>query len=152
MAELKNIVTALLTLLLVATAAVTIFSFALTNNVESGGTGTSVPFPLLNQTTAYTTEMTTYSQQLSNSTYQASSVPSASQSTLGGGIGAITQAGTAAISLSFGSIGILITMISSVGTTLVPLGVPPIVFAFGILSIVIGITFAILGAVFKWWI
>ena len=152
MAELKNMVMSLLTLLFVASAITTIFSFALVNNVASGGTGTSVPFPLLNQTTAYTTEMTTYSQQLSNSTSQAASTPSASLSTLGGGVGAITQAGTAAISLSFGSIGILITMITSVGSTLVPLGVPPIVFAFGILTIVISITFAILAAVFKWWL
>jgi len=152
MAELKNMVMSLLTLLFVASAITTIFSFALVNNIASGGTGTSVPFPLLNQTTAYTTEMTTYSQQLSNSTSQAASTPSASLSTLGGGVGAITQAGTAAVSLSFGSIGILITMITSVGSTLVPLGVPPIVFAFGILTIVISITFAILAAVFKWWL
>ena len=152
MAELKNMVMSLLTLLFVASAAVTVFSFALVNNIASGGTGTSVPFPLLNQTVAYTTEMTTYSSTLSNSTSQAATTPSASQSTLGGGIGAITQAGTAAISLSFNSIGMLITMITSVGTTLVPLGVPPIVFSFGVLFMVIGITFAILAAVFKWWL
>jgi hypothetical protein len=96
--------------------------------------------------------MTNYSQQLSNSTSQAASTPSATSATLGGGIGAITQAGTAAISLSFNSMGMLVTMITSMGTTLVPLGVPPIVFTFGILTIVIGIAFAILSAVFKWWI
>ena len=152
MAELKNMVMSLLTLLFVASAIVTVFSFALVNNIASGGTGTSVPFPLLNQSIAYTNSMTTYSQELSNSTSQAATTPSASLSTLGGGVGAITQAGTAAISLSFNSMGMLVTMITSIGTTLTPLGVPPIVFAFGILMVVISITFAILGAVFKWWI
>jgi hypothetical protein len=152
MAELKNMVMGLLALLFVASAITTIFSFALVNNIANGGTGASVPFPLLNQTTAYTTDMTTYSQELSNATSQASTTPSASQSTLGGGIGAITQAGTAAISLSFNSMGMLVTMITSMGTTLAPLGVPPIVFDFGILTIVISITFAILAAVFKWWL
>ena len=151
MAELKNMIMSLLTLLFVASAIVTVFSFALVNNIASGGTGASVPFPLLNQTTAYTTDMTTYSQQLSNSTSQAATTPSASQSTLGGGIGAITQAGTAAISLSFNSIGMLVTMIASVETSLSP-WVPPIVFAFGKLMIIISIAFAILAGVFKWWL
>ena len=148
MAELKNMVMSLLTVLFVAASTATVFSFAMTNNVESGGSGDSVSFPLMNQTAAYTTQMETYSQQLSNSTSQAAATPSASL----GGIGAIGQAGSAAISLSFSSIGILITMISSIGTTLIPMGVPGIVFAFGTLSIIIGITFAILAAVFKWWI
>lgn len=152
MAELKNMVMSLLTLLFVASAITTIFSFALVNNIASGGTGSSVPFPLLNQSVAYTASMTNYSQELTNSTSQAASTPSASLSTLGGGVGAITQAGTAAISLSFNSMGMLVTMITSMGTTLAPLGVPPIVFVFGILMIVISITFAILSAVFKWWI
>jgi hypothetical protein len=152
MAELKNTVMFLLAILFIATATVTIFSTALTNNIANGGSGSTVPFPLQNQTAGYNAQMTQYSQQLSNSTSQAASSPSSSLSTIGGGVGAITQAGTAAISLSFNSMGILLMMITSIQTSLVPLGIPAVVFAFGTLAIVVGVTFAILAAVFKWWI
>ena len=152
MAELKNMIVGVIALLFVASVVVTIYSTALGNNIASGGSGTTVPFPLLNQTTAYNAQMTAFSQELSNSTSQAASQPSASLGSLGGGVGAITQAGTAAISLSFSSVGILITMITSMGVSLAPLGIPPIVFAFGITFITVTIVFAILAAVFKWWI
>lgn len=152
MAELKNMVMAVIALLFVSAAVVSIYSQALVNNLASGGSGTDIPFPLANQTAAYTAQMTTFSQQLSNSTETASSTPSAGLGSLGGGIGAITQAGTGAVSLSFSSITILLGMIASFAVSLGPLGVPPIVFAFGVLFVVVGITFAILAAVFKWWL
>jgi len=150
MAELKNIVMSVVALLFVASAIVTVYSYAIVNNATNGGSGSSIPFPLMNQTVAYTAQMTQFSQQLSNSTESASTQPSASNAFTG--IGALSQAGTAAISLSFSSLSILITMIASVGTSLIPIGIPPIVFAFGVLSITIGLVFAILAAVFKWWI
>jgi hypothetical protein len=152
MAELKNMVMAVIALLFVSAAAVSIYSSALVNNLASGGSGTSVPFPLQNQTVAYTAQMTTFSQQLANGTDTAASTPSAGLGSLGGGIGAITSAGTGAISLSFSSITILLEMNSSFAVSLGPLGVPLIVFAFGVLYISVGITFAILASVFKWWI
>ena len=152
MAELTKSVMGIVALLFMASASVTIFSYAMVNNIANGGGGTDIPFPLLNQTTAYTEQMNTYAQQLSNSTSQAATTPSASLSTLGGGVGAITQAGTAAISLAFNSLSIVVTLIASAGATLTPIGIPPIVFVFGVISITIGIVFAILSAVFKWWI
>jgi hypothetical protein len=152
MAELKNYVMSVIAVLFIATAAVSIYAVALSNNLASGGSGTDVPFPLLNQTTAYTAQMNTFSEQMANSTLSAASTPSAGLGSLGGGIGAITQAGTGAVSLSFSSISILITMLSSFMVSLTPVGVPPIVFGFGILTVTVSIVFAILAAVFKWWI
>jgi hypothetical protein len=152
MAELQNAVMAVIALLFVSAAVVSIYSSALANNILSGGTGTTVPFPLANQTDTWNTQMTTFSQQMANSTETAASAPSAGLGSIGGGIGAITTAGTGAISLSFGAISILLEMVSSFAVSLGPLGVPPIVFAFGVLTIAVGITFAILAAVFKWWI
>lgn len=148
MAELKNIVMSLVALLFVATACVTVFSSALVNNVASGGTGTSVPFPLMNQSVAYTSQMTNFSAQLSNSTLAVSTQPDAANAFAG--LLATSQAATAAVSLSFSSMTMLLSMIASVGVSLVPIGVPPIVFAFGALMIVITVAFAILQAVFKW--
>ena len=43
-------------------------------------------------------------------------------------------------------------MIASFAVSLGPMGVPSIVFAFGVLFIVVGIAFAILAAVYKWWL
>ena len=151
MAELKSAVMGLLTVLFVATATVSLYSFALTNNTNNGGSGTTISFPLQNQIAGYKAQMNNYSSQLANATMSASDAPSASLSSIGG-IGALTTAGTAAISLSFSAVGILITMVASVGVSLVPLGIPDFVFGFGILGIAIGIIFAILAAVFKWWI
>lgn len=150
MAELKNAVMGVVALLFMASASVTIFGFALANNAASGGAGTDVPFPLLNQTEVFTAQVTEYSQQLSNSTQSASSQPSASNAFTG--IGALSQAGTAAISLSFNMMGILLAMIASVGASLTPIGIPPIVTVFAIISVTIGIVYAILAAVFKWWL
>ena len=145
-------VMAVIAILFVSSAIVSVYSVASTNNIASGGNSTSVPFQLQNQTVAYTAEMTTFSEQMANSTLTASSTPSSALGSLGGGIGAITQAGTGAISLSFSSITILLGLVSTFGLSLVPLGVPPIVFVFGVLFISVGIVFAILAAVFKWWI
>lgn len=150
MAELKNYVMSALALLFVASAAVSIFSFAVVNNVKNGGDGGTVAFPLLNQTAVYTSQMENYAQQLSNATQSASTQPAAANAFTG--IGALSQAGTAAISLAFDSLGMLLLMIGSLGISLIPIGVPPIVMAFGIISLTVGMVFAILAAVFKWWI
>lgn len=148
MADLKSIVMGLLTIMFVAASAVTIFSFAMTNNVANGGSGETVPFPLINQTEAYTSQMTTYSQQLSNSTLAVSTQPDAANAFAG--LLATSQAATSAISLSFSSLSILLTIVASIGVSLIPLGVPPLVFAFGALMLVVVVVFAILTAVFKW--
>jgi hypothetical protein len=152
MAELQNAVMAVIALLFVSAAVVTIYSSALSNNIASGGVGTTVPFPLAAQTDSWNAQMANFSQQLANQTETAAGQPSVGASAIGAGIGAVTTAGTGAISLSFGSITILLQMLSSFAVSLAPMGVPPIVFAFGVLSVSIGITFAILAAVFKWWI
>lgn len=148
MADLKNIVMGVLTILFIATASVTVFSFALTNNISNGGSGSTVSFPLINQTAAYSAEMTNYSAQLSNSTAELAIKPDAANAF--SGLVATTQAATSAVSLSFSSMSMLLTMIASVGVSLVPLGVPSAVVAFGALMITVTVAFAILAAVFKW--
>ena len=150
MAELKNMVMTLIAVLFIASSIVTIYSVALTNNLNNGGSGESVPFPLINQTQAYTQQMDTFSRQLANGTETASTQPQGGS--IQGGIGAITTAGTGAVSLSFGALSILLAMIGSLGVTFSALGIPGIVAAFGIIAISVGIVFAILAAVFKWWI
>lgn len=150
MAELQNYVFAVLALLFITSGMTFIFSNAIINNVASGGNA-STTFPLLNQSIGFTNNMTIYSQQLANGTNTAAGVTS-SPALLGGGIGAITTAGTGAISLAFNSVFILLGMLSTMGATVVPLGVPGIVVTYGLLFIVIGVVFSILAGVFKWWL
>jgi len=148
MSDLRGIVVGLIAILFIATASVTIFSNALTNNVASGGDGTTVPFPLQNQTTAFNSKMTTYSSQLANQTLDVSTQPDAANAFAG--LLATSQAASTAISLAFDASGILFTLVASAGVSLVPLGVPAILFAFGALMVGVIVTFAILAAVFKW--
>lgn len=150
MAELKNYVLALVATLFIATVAVSIYSTALTNNVASGGTS-SPSFPLLNETQGYTDQMTNFSNDLAKATYAASSTQDWTTAFVGG-IGAIVQAGTGAIALTFSSIKILIGMMSSLIPTLGMMGIPGFVIGFGILAIAVSIVFAILAALYKWWI
>lgn len=151
MAELKNYVISVIMILFVATASVTMYSTALVNNIANGGNSTNTSFPLLNQTQSYTEQMTNFSNDLAKSTYSAGSTQDW-VSALTGGIGAITQAGTGAISLTFSSINIMISMLTSLIPTLGMVGIPPFVIGFGILSITVGIVFAILAALYKWWL
>ena len=155
MAELKNYVMAVIALLFVATVSISIYSTALVNNVASGGNSTNTSFPLLNQTKGYTEQMTNFSNDLAKSTYAASNT----QDWVGalvGGIGAITQTGTGAIALTFSSINIMLGMMLSLTPTLGMIGIPSwiagFVVGFGMLAISVSIVFAVLAAVYKWWL
>lgn len=151
MAELKNYVMTVVALLFVATASVTIYSTALINNVANGGNSTTPEFALLNQTQGYTDQMSNFSTDLAKSTYAASSTQDWTTA-LVSGIGAITQAGTGAIALTFSSIKIMIGMVGSMGPLMGSFGIPGWVQGFAIMSITIGIVFAILAALYKWWL
>lgn len=153
MADLKNYVMAVIAILFVSTAMVTIFSTALVNNAANGGNSTNTSFPLMNATQGFTNKMTNFSNDLAKSTYSAGTTQDW-VSSLTGGIGAITQAGTGAISLVFSSINIMIDILLLLPATLTMIGIPGINFVvgFGILSITVGIVFAILAALYKWWI
>jgi len=151
MAELKNYVMSVVALLFIATASVTIYSTALVNNIANGGNSTGTQFLLLDQTQNFTNQMSNFSDDLAKSTYAASSTQDWTTA-LVAGIGAITQAGAGANALTFSSINILIGMTSAIGPVAANVGVPGWVMGFGILSITIGIVFAILAALYKWWL
>ena len=151
MADLKNYVMAVIAILFVATVSVSVYSTALAHNVANGGNSTNTAFPMLNQTQAFTNRMSNFSTGLSKSTYAASSTQDW-VSALAGGIGAITQAGTGAISLTFGAIGVLIDMMMSLMFNSTMFGIPGWVITFGIMAITTSIVFAVLGALYKWWI
>jgi hypothetical protein len=151
MAELKNYVMAVLAIVFVSVVSVSIYSSALTNNLASGGSGTNMSFALLNQSAAYQEQMQNFSKDFSKSTSQAASTQTTGWDTLSGGIGMITQAGTGAISLTLGSMGVLITMLGSLAD-MSALGIPPVVSTFGIIFVTLSIVFAVLAAVFKWWL
>jgi hypothetical protein len=151
MAELKTYVMSVIAILFVATASVTMYSTALVNNIANGGNSTNTSFPLLNQTALYTAQMTNYSNDLAKSTYAAGTTQDWVGSLMGG-IGTITQAGTGAISLTFSAINIMISILTSLVPTLGMIGIPSFILGFGLLSITVGIVFAILAALYKWWI
>ena len=148
MAELKNIIVSVVFLLFIATAFVSMYSSAVQNNITNGGSGETVPFPLLNQTAAYTARMNNFSATMANATINAADSPTAST----GGLGVVTQVGAQALTLSIDSLGMLIGMISATMQTLGFFGLPPFVYAFGILAISVTFIYVLAGVVLKWWI
>ena len=134
-----------------ATVGSYIFSVGVTNNLASGGVGSSAEFPLANQTTIYTQQMSEFSSSVANATSDAGNQPAAADAF--SGISELSQAGAQAATLSFSSLSMFITLIGSIQTTLIMVGIPPFVFTFAIIFISIGVVFAMLTAIFgigKW--
>lgn len=142
----------LIAVLFVATSITSIYAIAISNNLQNGGGGATTPFNLLNQTEGYSARMQTFSNQMANGTMTAASTPPAAGGAVAGGIGAIAQAGTSAISLSADALGILLSLIGAFIVSLGWFSIPPALIGFGVLAISVGMIFAILAAVFKWWI
>ena len=144
MAELKNMVVGFVFVLLVTTISVQIYAQAATN----GGYTSAPTFPLSSQIANYTANTQNLTSSLANGTSSAAALPNPSNAF---GMGAIGQAGAQAITLTFESLGMMLSMIASAQTALGFI-IPPWIFGFGIIFVSMLMVFAILAAVFKWWI
>ena len=145
MAELKNLVVGFVFVLLVATVAVQIYAQAATN----GGYTNAPNFPMSAQIANYSAQTTNLTSSLATGTSSAASAPTAANAFTG--IGALSQAGAQAITLTFSSLGMMLSMVVDAQMALGFI-IPPWVFGFGIISVSLVMVFAILAAVFKWWI
>lgn len=146
MAELKNMVVAFIFVLLVTTVAVQIYAQAASN----GGYTNSPAFPLSAQVANYTNRTYALTQSLSAGTSNVSAAPVASNVFTGIG-GQTTQAGVQAVSLTFDSLGMMLSMIATSQSALGFI-IPPWVFGYGLIFVSLIMVFAILAAVFKWWL
>ena len=149
MAELKNMILTLVFTLFVATAMIAMYSVAVSNSVANGGSGVS-DNALNASLTNYTNKLDTFQQVFANSTQSAAEAPATESPTAG--IGSLATAGAAAVSVTWDSLGIMLGLISTSITTLAPLGVPAYVSGFGLVFVTLIMGFAILAAVFKWWL
>jgi len=131
--------------LLVATVCVQIYAQA----SVTGGYTNAPDFPLASQIENYTADTNLMSQSLANGTSSTASTSTASNAFTG--IGALSQAGSQAVSLTFASLGMMLSMIVSVQTAMAFI-IPPWVFGFGLIFVSLMMVFAILAAVFKWWL
>ena len=149
MAELKNMVLTLVFVLLVGTALVSMYSVAVVNNVANGGVG--APDNNLNQTIAnYTAKMDTFKTTFTNATDAAGTAPVTDSASTA--IGALSTAGAAAISVTWDSLGMMLGLLTTSANTVSFLGIPSYVLGYGLVFITLIMGFAILAAVFKWWI
>jgi hypothetical protein len=150
MADLSAYVITVIVILFIAAGSSSIFSIAMGNNVANGGVGQTIPFPLLNQTSTYNAQMTNMTNSMAEGTANMGSAATLSNAATG--LGVLSQAGTQTILLAFSSLGILLGMIGSIALTLTAIGVPSFVFAFGFMLVSALLVFALLKAVFKWWL
>ena len=149
MAELKNMVLTLVFVLLVATAMMSMYSVSITNNVANGGGG--VPDNNLNQTIwNYSSKLDTFKNTFTNATDAAGTAPVTDSSATA--IGALSTAGAAAISVTWDSLGMMLGLLTTSANTVSFLGIPSYVLGYGLVFITLLMGFAILAAVFKWWI
>lgn len=130
--------------LLVVNVAVLLYSQAAMN-----GNYTSAPdFPMASQVANYTATSNAMSSSLANATSESAASPNPANTF---GLGAIGQAAAQAITLTFSSLGMMLAMVSSTQAALAFI-IPPWIFTFGMIFITLIMVFAILAAVFKWWI
>lgn len=149
MADIKNIVLAIITVVFMCNVLVYVYAQAVSNSTEYGSYPDVSSNPLTSKIAGYNNKTQEFETYLSNSTKSASTTPPSTDST---GLGLTLSAGGQAVALVFDSLGLMTALAGEVSKAFISIGIPSFVVSFGILFIGGIVILAILGAVYKWFI
>lgn len=145
MGQLQQLVLQLVVVFLCITAAFTWYSVAIVNG---GYSPASVP--MAGQVDLYYNQTYEFQTQLLNSSKAATQTPSTADPATG--LSTLTAAGAQTVTLTLGSIGQMLGLISTGSTTLSQYGVAPYFFTYGMMFISVLMGMIIFAAIYKWWI
>ena len=145
MAQLQQIVLQLVVVLLAVTAVFTWYGAA----VISGGYALDT-VPLNESVSSYYNQTYAFQKDFLNSTSAATTTPATTDPTTGGA--SLATAGAQTLTLIFGSIGQMGSIITQSSSTLGMFGVPAYFFSYALMFISVLMGILIFAAIYKWWV
>jgi hypothetical protein len=145
MGQLQQLVLQLVVTFLCVTAAFTWYSVAVVNGGYS-----PVNVPMADKVDLYYNQTYSFQSQLLNSSRAATQTPASADAATG--LATLSAAGAQTVTLTLGSIGQMIDLVSVGKTTLMQYGIPEYFFNYATMFIAVLMGMIIFAAIYKWWI